>query len=205
MKKYFSLIFIILFLFISLLGGCIREVSAPMTFTTTYPENFRIIVRVNTDTDFSEHIFAVSNGVYYYKYQEYTENFENIDSTTYQYVGIKSGTDFITYDYSDSNGWYIYNYPVFAGCWEYLNTYCSIYPNFVFTESQKQPDSTVNGTLCYTFNVNGIIYNISQDQYQIEWAFYTEPNHSYVLKYEVQSFTTTNCFSGVPTYNLPSA
>jgi len=205
MKKIISLVFLVLFSFALLLSGCGESEEAdPRSFTTLFPNNFRIVVRVNDEDDFNEYTFAVSNGVYYYKSQEYTEDFVATTSTMDQYVGIKSGSDFVCYEYSETLGWG--SSPVgFASCWAYLNTYCCIYPDFVFTDSQKQPDSTVNGTLCYTFNVNGIIYKISQDQYQIEWAFYTEPGHSYVSKFEVQSFSTTNCLSGVPTNNLPSA
>jgi len=203
MTKYYNFVLVLLFSF--LVSGCANnEDSGDKTLGTVYPDNFRIVVRANINTIFNEQIFAVQNDVYYYKYQEYTAGFASTDTMMVQYVGVKSDDQFTSYNYDDVSGWYAASSIDFVEVWSNLNTYCSTTPNFAFTEEEREADSTVNGTLCYTYLIAGVTYKISKDQYHIEWLF-DATSEGYSLVYEVQSFTTSNCFVGVPTFNLPTA
>lgn len=203
MKKIFSIVFVLFVSFALLLSGCGKTEIENYNLTTNYPDDFKIVVRVNIGSIYSEHTFAVLNDVYYYKYQDYTENFASMDTLMVQYVGIKSGSEFISYNYDDTLGWYETDAFDFADVWDYLDTYCSA-PPIIFTAEQKQPDSTVNGVDCYHFWLAEISYKISKDSYHIEWYFHDEDPLGH-LSYEVQSFTTTNCFAQVPTNHLPTA
>lgn len=198
MKKICCFICLLILPIALFLGGC---GTADISLTTHYPENYKIVARASIGTIYSEQTFAVLNGVYYYKYQGYTDNFAATSDIMVQYIGIKSGNSFECYDYDAINGWYESSV-IFNNCWAYLDTYCSA-PNILFKASDKQSDSVVNGVACYTYVINGVTYKISKDEYHIEYYF--SVNTGSALVYEVQSFTTSNCFSGVPTKNMPSA
>ena len=198
--KLFCFMALILPITLMLIGCGTRSGT---TYQTIFPDEFKIVVRINTDEVFCEETFIYSNNQYYYKYQGYTQNFESQSTTVLEYLVIKEESSYIHYSYDyDNIQW---NYlstgtqftQNFDNYWSGLNLYCKA-PDSILYDSEKQADEEVNGVDCYVYQVYDTTYKISKDLYYILMSYYAQTT-TLTLQYGVQSITTTNVFDGIST------
>ncbi|MDD4275530.1 MAG: hypothetical protein PHO33_00920 [Clostridia bacterium] len=200
MKKKLFTIILVLFMFLPFfISGCGNR--AGTTYITIYPEEYKIVVRVDTGTIFCEETFIKSGNIYYYEYQSYNDDFATIGGINNKYIGIKDVVgNYTNYSLNDT-GWYENDSISFLNNWG-LNLYCNA-PNLAFEDSEKQSDDTVNGAECYVYEADGVTYKISKSTDHIVWFRYAESTSSYI-KYEVQSLTMTDVLNGISTEGLPT-
>jgi len=193
-KKFF-VIALMFFIGATFLVGCGGNLY---TFETTFPQDLKIVVRISNGTVFFEETFIREDNIYYYKYQEYTSDFNSLGTTSNEYAGVQNSTGYTTYS-RNGGDWYEISSINFGTQWSSLISYCSSL--FTYRESEKQADVTINGTSCYKFVVGLTTINISKDDNHIMWRYYGQTSSAYIL-YEVQSLTTVNVFSGISTSGI---
>lgn len=190
-KYILGLIFLVLLLPITLFSACGNTTTI---FETTYPDDFKIVGRLTNGSVFAEETFVKEGNLYYYKYQAYTEDFAQTDSTMIEYAAIFDGEDFVTYSFADSS-WQQSTLIDFSNNWFGLDLYAKA-PSIEFYSNEKQADSVVNGTTCFVYTADNVTYKISQDEYSMVWDYFVE-TPSLLLHYQVQSLTLTNVFDGI--------
>lgn len=202
MKKVFNYIFaIILIIFASVtFVGCVNKTG--VTYTTVFPEEYKIVVRVTNGNVFCEETFIKLGNQHYYKYQSYTQNFEELSDTMVQYVGLlDEENNFTNYSYNAQTGWYENNSVSFSNDWFGLSLYCQA-PTFKLYNSQQQTDESVSGVDCFVYQVNNTIYKIAKQSF-LKLYYYTTTSNGYI-EYEVQSITLTDVWNGISTQGLPN-
>lgn len=202
MKRVFNYIFALILIVCMSVAfvGCVNKTGT--TYTTVFPDEYKIIVRVSNGNVFSEETFIKLGNQHYYKYQSYTQNFEELSDTMIQHVGLlDEENNFTNYSYSTQTGWYENSSVSFSNDWFGLNLYCKA-PTFKLYNSQQQADESVSGMDCFVYQINNTTYKIAKQSF-IKMYYYATTSNGYI-KYEVQSITLTDVWNGISTQGLPN-
>ena len=191
-----SIMLVLILPLLLLLGGC--GTSDTYAYTTTYPDEYKIVVRVSNGTTFNEETFIKSGNKRYYKIQLYSDEFIT-PTISNQYMNVYENEIYNTFTYSELSGWYIIDLD-FENNWNGLSLYCTA-PTLEFNEDEKQADATINGISCYVFTADSATYYIAKDSKNL-LIKYVAQTSSVTLTYEVQSITTTDVFNGITSDGL---
>lgn len=203
--KKFNVVFVaLIFSFaILILAGCEKNITQ---FETIFPESYKIVVRVNNNSDYSEETFIYDDNKYYYKYVNYTVDFEEQGSVCLERMVIINNTNYEHYSFDQGTSqWNCtgveHNFSqAFESAWAGLNIYCKA-PTSPFYTSEKQADGTVNNWNCFVFIVGSNIYKISKSLHAILLSYYAPTSDNFV-QYEVQTIITADVFNGISTAGI---